>query len=130
MKKGTRYQKQFGGGGGMGMSHSKRDEHKSEEEILAERRAQRRRKKQAEGERLDAVFGYERYDHKSPEPSRRGWLFNILPTVSVKEGMLMSTLMLILSWFFRDEIQFMKSNPCLPYDSTADSDEFAGNDDD
>ena len=79
----SRYQRQFGGGGGggMGVSHSRRDSDKSDEELLAQRRAQRRRQKQAEGEHLDDAFGYERYDNNSAEPSRRGWLFNILPTL-------------------------------------------------
>ena len=74
---GTRYQRQFGGG-----KHSKLEVQKTDQELLAERRAQRRRQKQAEGEQLDVDFGYERYDYRSNEPSRRGWVFNILPTVS------------------------------------------------
>ena len=71
---GSGYQRQFGG-------HSKRDVDKSEEEILAERRALFRRQKHEEGEALDVSFGYARYDHKSEEKCRRGWIFNMLPTV-------------------------------------------------
>jgi hypothetical protein len=72
------YQRQFGG---KNAGHSKRDAEKSEEEILAERRAQYRRQKYEEGEALDISFGYARYDHKSEEKSKRGWIFNMLPTV-------------------------------------------------
>ncbi|KAI2497495.1 protein of unknown function (DUF1744) [Fragilaria crotonensis] len=70
---GSGYQRQFGG-------HSKRDADKSEEEVLAERRALYRRQRYEEGEALDVSFGYTRYDHKSDEKSRRGWIFNMLPT--------------------------------------------------
>ena len=72
------YQRQFRG---KSAGHSKRDAEKSEEEILAERRAQYRRQKYQEGEALDINFGYARYDHKSEEKSKRGWIFNMLPTV-------------------------------------------------
>jgi hypothetical protein len=78
-KGGTKYQRQFGNG--QGKSHSKRDEQKSEEELLAERRAERRRQLQKEGEDIDIKFGYNRYDHKSEDKTRRGWIFNMLPTV-------------------------------------------------
>lgn len=74
----SRYQAQFGS------NHSKLEVTKTDEEILAEQRAQYRRKKHAEGEQRDIDFGYERFSYKSRgnENSRRGWLFNILPTVS------------------------------------------------
>ena len=84
----------------------------SEEEELAARRAEARRKRKAEGEAFDSRFGYGRYDKRAlkaaktepgaakAEPgakkesaaaaaasssaggSRRGWIFNMLPTVS------------------------------------------------
>lgn len=78
MKKSTRYQRQMG----MGSSHSIRDTTKSEDELLTARRAERRRARKQEGEELDERFGYGRFDHRSDnvEP-RRGWLFNMLPTV-------------------------------------------------
>lgn len=72
----TNYQRQFGNG-----KHSKRDEEKSEEEALAERRAQYKRKIKLEGEEIDIKFGYERFDYKAEDKSRRGWVFNMLPTV-------------------------------------------------
>ena len=84
----------------------------SEEEELAARRAEARRRRKAEGEAFDSRFGYGRYDKRAlkaaktepgaakAEPgakkesadaaaasssaggSRRGWIFNMLPTVS------------------------------------------------
>lgn len=80
MKKGTRYQRQMGAAAGS--SHSKRDATKSDEEILAARRAERRRIRKQEGEELDERFGYGRFDHRSDTVvPKRGWLFNMLPTV-------------------------------------------------
>ena len=83
----------------------------SDEEELAARRAEARRRRRAEGEAFDAGFGYGRYDKRAlkaaaaanaakTEPGarkeaaaaaaaaaasgggRRGWIFNMLPTVS------------------------------------------------
>ena len=83
----------------------------SDEEELAARRAEYRRRRKAEGEAFDAGFGYGRYDKRAlraaaaanaakTEPGarkeaaaaasaaaasgggRRGWIFNMLPTVS------------------------------------------------
>lgn len=78
MKKSTQYQRQMG----MGSSHSKRDTTKSEDELLVARRAERRFARKQEGEKLDERFGYGRFDHRSDNlEQRRGWLFNMLPTV-------------------------------------------------
>ena len=82
----------------------------SDEEELAARRAEARRRRRAEGEAFDAGFGYGRYDKRALKAaanaaktgpgakkesaaaaaaaaaasggSRRGWIFNMLPTVS------------------------------------------------
>lgn len=74
---GTRYQRQMGHG------HSKLERDKTEQELLAQRRAEYRRKRHAQGEEIDDKFGYKRFDHKTaaPDETRRGWLFNMLPTV-------------------------------------------------
>ena len=76
----TRYQRQTGSS-----SHSRRDKDQSEEELAAQRRAEYRRQRQIQGEKLDQEFGYERYDRTSAIPSKRGWLFNVLPTVRTHE---------------------------------------------
>lgn len=67
--KATRYQRQMGAA-----SYQQIDEE-------AQRRAEYRRKRQEQGEKHDADFGYERYDRTSGVPQKRGWLFNMLPTV-------------------------------------------------
>jgi hypothetical protein len=89
---GSRYQRQMGQGGGRQAGSSQA----SEEELMAQRRAERKRRKQVEGEELDARFGYERFDHRNRTAgggndtkgaeSRRGWIFNMLPTVRFSIG--------------------------------------------
>jgi hypothetical protein len=83
MKK-TRYQRQFGGSGMGGAGHSKREHVLTEAELLAQRRAEYKRQRQVEGEAVDLAFGYERFDYKSAAvgETRRGWIFNMLATVS------------------------------------------------
>jgi hypothetical protein len=63
-------------------NHSIQESELSEQDIAAERRAQYRRQKRQDGESLDVEFGYIRYDNTMEEKCRRGWLFNMLPTVS------------------------------------------------
>ena len=99
----------------------------SDEEELAARRAEARRRRRAEGEAFDAGFGYGRYDKRAlraaaaanaaakTEPGarkeaaaaaaaaaasgrgRRGWIFNMLPTVSFE---LVFVLEVYVSWCF------------------------------
>ena len=107
----TRYQRQMGQGRNLPRNLAATDvrgSQVSEEEELAARRAEARRRRKAEGEAFDSRFGYGRYDKralkaaanagaaktepgakKEPAPaaaasggSRRGWIFNMLPTVS------------------------------------------------
>jgi hypothetical protein len=78
----TRYQRQLGGSkGNASSSHSAAQ--LTEEQERAERRLKMKLKRRAEDEACDERFGYCRYSHNSGDGSRskRGWIFNILPTV-------------------------------------------------
>ena len=59
----------------------------TEEQELAQRRMEMRAKKKREGEALDERFGYARFSGASSgdgaPASRRGWIFNMLATVSL-----------------------------------------------
>lgn len=92
--KGSRYQRQLGGGGGnrypsnngSGKSHSliaSDDVQLTEQQRLAQRRVEYKKRRQQEGEELDFKFGYERFSVSTARPgeTKRGWLFNLLPTV-------------------------------------------------
>ncbi len=76
----TRYQRQLGQKSGKD-SHSASQP--TEEQERAQRRLEQKLKKRAEGEALDERYGYIRYcrTHNEGRKSRRGWVFNILPTV-------------------------------------------------
>lgn len=76
----TRYQRQTGNK--VASSHSAPTP--SEEQERAQRRLALKLKRKAEDEALDQRFGYNRYTYHSADghKSRRGWVFNILPTVS------------------------------------------------
>ena len=105
----TRYQRQMGQGRNLPKNLTATNvSGATEEEELAARRAEARRRRKAEGEAFDARFGYSRYDKRSltaaaasaasaasaakkeqtttststSTGSRRGWIFNMLPTVS------------------------------------------------
>lgn len=103
----TRYQRQMGQGRNLPKNLTATNvSGATEEEELAARRAEARRRRKAEGEAFDARFGYGRYDKRSVAAasaaatgvkkeqagasgttastggSRRGWIFNMLPTVS------------------------------------------------
>ena len=110
----TRYQRQMGQGRNLPKNLTATNvSGATEEEELAARRAEARRRRKAEGEAFDARFGYGRYDKRalaaaasaaggkmqaagavkkeqaaatSSGGSRRGWIFNMLPTVSSMEG--------------------------------------------
>ena len=111
----TRYQRQMGQGRNLPKNLTATNvSGATEEEELAARRAEARRRRKAEGEAFDARFGYGRYDKRaltaasvsaaggkmqaagagkkeqaaatSPGGSRRGWIFNMLPTVSSIES--------------------------------------------
>jgi hypothetical protein len=83
-KGGTKYQRQFGNNSSSsGLRVAEQQQQQSQEELAAQRRAEYRRQRQAQGEVLDANFGYARYDRTSPIPHQRGWLFNMLPTVCI-----------------------------------------------
>jgi hypothetical protein len=82
----SRYQRQLGGGSGN--SHSliasaNSDVQLTEQQRLAQKRAEYKKRRQQEGEELDTKFGYERFGVSTARPgeTRRGWLFNLLPTV-------------------------------------------------
>ena len=103
----TRYQRQMGQGRNLPKNLAATNvSGATEEEELAARRAEARRRRKAEGEAFDARFGYSRYDKRSltaasasaasaakkeqtttsttsGSGSRRGWIFNMLPTVSL-----------------------------------------------
>lgn len=79
-QKASKYQRQFGGSNQSASGLRVREQ--TEEELAAQRRAEARRALQLKGQALDQEFGYSRYDRTSPLPSQRGWLFNMLPTVS------------------------------------------------
>jgi hypothetical protein len=76
----TRYQRQTGNK--VSSSHSAPTP--SEEQERAQRRLALKLKRKAEDEALDQRFGYSRYTYHSADghKSRRGWVFNILTTVS------------------------------------------------
>lgn len=111
----TRYQRQMGQGRNLPKNLAATNvSGATEEEELAARRAEARRRRKAEGEAFDARFGYGRYDKRAlaaaasasasaaggggkmqaaaagkkeqAAGSRRGWIFNMLPTVSSIEG--------------------------------------------
>ena len=107
----TRYQRQMGQGRNLPKNLTATNvSGATEEEELAARRAEARRRRKAEGEAFDARFGYGRYDKRSIAAasaaagggvkkeqaaasgttltggSRRGWIFNMLPTVSSIES--------------------------------------------
>ena len=80
MNSNSRYQRQ------MGQSVANQDEKMKEDEDLALRRIEMRKKKKEEGEALDERFGFVRYCSQNCgqvcDESRRGWIFNMLATVS------------------------------------------------
>jgi len=78
----TRYQRQLGSKGSAKNSHSAAQ--LTEEQERAERRLQMKLKRRAEDEACDERFGFCRYSHNTGDGSRskRGWIFNLLPTVS------------------------------------------------
>lgn len=77
----TRYQRQQGKGSAKN-THSATQ--LTEEQERAQRILQLKLKRRAEDEALDERFGYSRYSNNTGDGSRskRGWIFNILPTVS------------------------------------------------
>lgn len=82
----SNYQRQFGGGKGTHsrLASSADESQLSEDQLRAQMRAKMRRIRQAQGEELDVKFGYAPFNHKTattPNETRRGWLFNMLPTV-------------------------------------------------
>ena len=56
----------------------------TEEQERAQKRMEMKQKRRAEGEALDDRFGFSRYSYKNTggDKCRRGWVFNMLPTVS------------------------------------------------
>ncbi len=76
----SRYQRQLGRGKDQN-AHSASQ--LTEEQERAQRRLAMKLKRRAEDEALDERFGYSRYSSSSGDGSRskRGWIFNILPTV-------------------------------------------------
>jgi len=79
----TRYQRQLGGSSKGNASSSHSADQLTEEQERAERRLKMKLKRRAEDEACDERFGYCRYSHNTGDGSRskRGWVFNILPTV-------------------------------------------------
>ena len=77
----TRYQRQLGS---KGANNSHSAAQLTEEQERAERRLQMKLKRRAEDEACDERFGFCRYSHNTGDGSRskRGWIFNLLPTVS------------------------------------------------
>lgn len=111
----TRYQRQTGNN--VSSSHSAPTP--SEEQERAQRRLALKLKRKAEDEALDQRFGYNRYTYHSADgyKSRRGWVFNILPTVSfmflfenIHTGTLLVFLTIIIHFLFR---QFHRLVPLL-----------------
>ena len=74
----TRYQRQLGSKSANSAAQL------TEEQERAERRLQMKLKRRAEDEACDERFGFCRYSHNTGDGSRskRGWIFNLLPTVS------------------------------------------------
>lgn len=80
-KKGpTRYQRQTGQ-----TSSHEASTAPSEDQERAQRRLALKLKRKVEDEELDERFGYTRYTYHNSGgvKSKRGWVFNILPTVRV-----------------------------------------------
>lgn len=77
----SRYQRQLGQRG-KNKDNSQQNA-VTEEQERAQRRLAMKLKRKAEGEALDERFGYSRYCRGGADGSRskRGWVFNILPTV-------------------------------------------------
>jgi hypothetical protein len=75
----TRYQRQLGSSKSANSAAQL-----TEEQERAERRLQMKLKRRAEDEACDERFGFCRYSHNTGDGSRskRGWIFNLLPTVS------------------------------------------------
>jgi hypothetical protein len=81
----TRYQRQQGSTGGNAATQL------TEEQERAQRRVELKLKKRAQDEALDERFGFQRYclgnsssnssSGNGSQYKRRGWVFNILPTV-------------------------------------------------
>lgn len=81
----TRYQRQQGSTGGNAVSQV------TEEQERSQHRMELKLKKRAQDEALDERFGFHRYCHSSSSRgesrvSRRGWVFNILPTTVPSGG--------------------------------------------
>jgi hypothetical protein len=84
---GSRYQRQAGNGGGGGLKSNKTvyksaDASKDDAEDPA---VARRRFRQQQGQEIDKRFGYEKFalsanNKTTQSASRRGWLFQMLPT--------------------------------------------------
>jgi DNA polymerase epsilon subunit 1 len=81
----------------------------TEEQERAQRRLAMKLKRRAEGEALDERFGFGRYSSSSGDGSRskRGWIFNILPTVR----------MYVMFYVFA-QLEFISSRHMLMMQST------------
>ena len=75
----TRYQRQQGHGNPR--TQPLLDQGPTEEQELAQRRLAARLKRREQDAALDVTFGVSTFDRTSAEPTKRGWIYNILPTV-------------------------------------------------
>ena len=72
----TRYQRQQGQNQKQAL-----DQGPTEEQELAQRRLAARLKRREQDAALDKTFGVSTFDRTSSEAKKRGWIYNILPTV-------------------------------------------------
>jgi hypothetical protein len=87
----TRYKRQQGLGG-RGQNQNEIKQMHPEEQELTQRRFAARAKRKVEDEALDGIFGVSTYSRSSIETKKRGWIYNILPTVSCPEVPMLSAI--------------------------------------
>jgi hypothetical protein len=107
----TRYQRQHAQGG-RGQKQNQIEQTLTEEQELAQRRLAARARRKVEDEALDDLFGVSTFNRSSLEPKKRGWIYNILPTVRCSEVLVLSALFVLF---------FVKKKQCVDFNSTGQS---------